>query len=109
MTDHQFAVCWSEAASYADQDEFVSDLAISSIWDDAAGDAAPQERVDQLRRIWTVQHMTMREIRDASGMTQAKYAAHFCAPKRTVENWDSGTNTPPDYAKIMIAKDLGLL
>lgn len=109
MTDHQFSVCWAEALGYTDQDAYVSDLALSSIWEDEEGDDVPQDRVEQLRRIWAVQHMDMRELRAASGMTQVRYAEHFCVPRRTVENWDSGTNTPPDYIKILLARDLGLL
>lgn len=41
--------------------------------------------------------MTIKELRKASGMTQAQFAEFFNVPKRSVENWDSGTNKCPQY------------
>lgn len=31
-----------------------------------------------------------RELRQASGMSQRKFAAYFGIPRRTIEDWDSG-------------------
>lgn len=107
--DHQFYLCWTEAQHYADRAAYLSDLALSSMWDDAEAADVPPERLAQLGQIWDVQHMTMREIRAASKLSQVKFAERFCIPRRTVENWDSSTNTPPDYVKILIARCLGLI
>lgn len=109
MTDKLFPICWSESANYSDPDSYISDLALSTMWGDPEDAEVPPERIDQLRSIWTVYHMPMREIRAASSLSQAKFAERFCIPRRTVENWDAGVNTPPDYVRIMIARSLGLL
>lgn len=109
MTDHQFYVCWGECSSYSDRDAYISDLALSSMWDDDENDDIPTERLDQLGRIWDVHHMTMRDLHKASGLTQAKFAERFLVPRSTVEKWDMALQTPPDYVKILIARDLGLI
>ena len=109
MTDTQFRTCWQEASNYSDCDAYTSDLALSSMWGDAEDDDIPQDRIDQLSRIWDVYHMNMRNLRNSSGLTQAAYAVRFCIPKRTVEDWDTGKRTPPDYVKILIARSLNLL
>lgn len=109
MTDTQFLACWQEAGNYSDRDVYTSDLALSSMWGDAENDDIPQDRIDHLHRIWDVYHMSMRHIRNSSGLTQAAYAVRFCIPKRTVENWDAGQNVPPEYVKILIARSLNLL
>ena len=41
--------------------------------------------------------MTFKELRNLSGMTQKEFSNYFSIPKRTIENWDSGTSKCPDY------------
>ena len=41
--------------------------------------------------------MTFKELRDASGRTQQKFAEYFGIPKRTVENWSGSVNKCPEY------------
>jgi DNA-binding transcriptional regulator YiaG len=38
-----------------------------------------------------------RELRQASGMSQRKFASYFGIPRRTIENWDSGDRACPTY------------
>ena len=109
MTDKQFYNAWIEIPSYTDRDAYISDVALSSMWEDDPESDVPQDRIDALGRMWDVYHMTMRDIRKASGMTQAAFSVRFLIPKRTVENWDEGANTPPDYVKIMISREIGIL
>ena len=37
------------------------------------------------------------ELRQASGMSQRKFADYFGIPRRTIENWDSEVNICPTY------------
>jgi len=108
MNDAQFEVCYTEAIAITDKDAYVSDMALSSIWNDAEDADIPNERLEELGRIWDVAHMSMRDIRKNSGITQAAFAQKFLIPRRTVENWDRGVNTPPEYVKILIAKSMSL-
>ena len=55
--------------------------------------------------------LTVREIRQAAGLTQAQLAERFRIPKRTIENWEAaGDNarTCPEYIRRMMAELLGL-
>ena len=41
--------------------------------------------------------MTIKELREATGMTQKAFAEYFHIPKRTIENWEGGQNKCPEY------------
>ena len=41
--------------------------------------------------------MTVKEIRSLTGLSQAKFAERYNIPRRTIENWESGTTKCPDY------------
>lgn len=41
--------------------------------------------------------MTFKELREKSGMNQTKFAEYFGIPRRTVQNWELGLRTCPDY------------
>lgn len=54
---------------------------------------------------------TVREIRQAAGLTQAQLAARFGIPKRTIENWEAtggSARACPEYIRKMMAELLGL-
>ena len=99
----------AETSAYTDRDAYISDLALSSMWGDDPEDDIPADRLSLLGRIWDFAHMDFRAIRQACGLTQAAFADRFGIPKRTVENWDSGSSTPPPYVLRMLAQLLGLL
>lgn len=42
-------------------------------------------------------NMTFKELREKSGMNQTKFAEYFGIPRRTVQNWELGLRTCPDY------------
>lgn len=108
MTDFQFNVLWAEALASADRDAFISDAALSSIWGDAPDAAIPDDRLQQLGQLWDAAHLTVKEIRAATGLSQAAFAQRFLIPRRTVENWESGTNTCPVYVRLLLAQAVGL-
>ena len=109
MTDHQFATIWADALTQQDRDAWISDWTLSSIWEDAPDAEIPQDRVEQLGRIWDAAHMSARDLVQHTGLSQARFAERYCIPKRTVENWCSGINFPPDYVRLLLARDMGLL
>lgn len=108
MTAKQYYFCVTEAANYKDMDVYVSDLALSTIWDDAPGAPIPPERLDQLRSIYAAASYTVREIVAAAGMTQAAFSRRFCVPLRTVESWCAGCRECPLYTRLLIQQALGL-
>jgi DNA-binding transcriptional regulator YiaG len=41
--------------------------------------------------------MTIKALREASGMTQKAFSEYFSIPKRSVENWEGGRRECPSY------------
>lgn len=49
---------------------------------------------------------TIKEWRKKAGFSQAKMAEVMKIPKRTIENWETGKNTPPEYVEILVIEKL---
>ena len=41
--------------------------------------------------------MTIKVLREASGMTQKAFSDYFNIPTRTIEDWEKERRTPPPY------------
>lgn len=109
MTHDQFYAAVSEIGNYTDRDAYISDLSLSSIWGDSAD--LPAIAYD-VGRIWDAYHMTAKELRAVTGLSQVAFGRRFLIPCRTVENWETaGANHTdcPLYTRMMIADLLGLL
>lgn len=50
--------------------------------------------------------MVLKELRLKAGMTQADMSKVFDIPKRTIENWETGTRKCPGYVEKLIAEKL---
>lgn len=109
MTDTQFAACVREVPAYADIDDYVSDLALSSMWGDVEAADIPAAHIDQLRAIYAAVNRPVRAIVTASGLSQAAFAEKYCIPRRTVENWCSGARECPLYTRLLLQRAEGLL
>lgn len=48
----------------------------------------------------------IKEARVNAGLTQAKMAEIFKIPKRTIENWETGSRKPPEWAEILVIDKL---
>lgn len=107
-SDRILRVCLSEAVNYSDPDAFVSDLALSSVWEDGETAEIPEQRVEWLRQIWAAAHRSVKDICKDVGMTQNAVAEHFGIPWRTFSNWCTGARECPMYTKLMIQELLGL-
>lgn len=109
MTDTQLAFCVRECAAYADRESYISDLATSSIWGLREDTGIPQPLIESLGVVWDAVHRPVREIVAASGLSQAAFGEHYCIPKRTVENWCSGSRECPVYVRLLLQRAEGLL
>lgn len=108
MTHEQFYTVVSEIGNYTDRDAYISDLSLSSIWGDSAD--LPAIAYD-VGRIWDACHMSTKELRAVTGLSQVAFGRRFLIPRRTVENWES-TKVPNEchlYIRMLIADVLGLL
>ena len=55
----------------------------------------------------------IKAIRARTGLSQAKFAIHFHIPRRTIEAWEGGKRTPPEYmirclAAAVVVDELGV-
>lgn len=108
MTTKQYYFCVSAVANYSDPDAYVSDLALSTIWDDATDAPIPPDRLDQLRSIYTAATRTPKEIVSLSGLSQAAFAERWCIPRRTVEDWCRGIAKCPLYTRLLMQQGMGI-
>lgn len=111
MTDKQYCTIFSDAVNSSgnmDCSAFVSDWALSDIWGDDINAPIPQERLDAIESIWDAAHLTIRDIRAATGLTQAAFSDRYCIPRRTIENWERGVRSCPPYVRLLLARVVGL-
>lgn len=47
--------------------------------------------------------MTPKEMRAATGLTQARFAELTGIPRRTLQDWERGIRTPPPWLEKMLA------
>lgn len=47
-----------------------------------------------------------KKARTSAGLTQQQMSDMFKIPKRTIENWESGQRTPPEYVKLLVIEKL---
>ena len=104
MTDKTYYLIFTEALAAEDKDAFVSDWALSSAFP-AESDLA--ENAAKVAEIWDAAHVTVKEIRTRTGLSQTKFAEHFCIPRRTLENWESGVNSCPPYVLRLLDQAVG--
>lgn len=109
MTDTQLSFCVRECASYANREAYISDLATSSIWRLREDSEIPQALTESLGVVWDAVLRPVREIVAASGLSQAAFGERYCIPKRTVENWCSGSRECPVYIRLMLQRLEGTL
>lgn len=108
MTDKLFCALFAAALTAADRDAFVSDWSLSSAWGDALDADSPADRIDLLARLWDAAHLTIRDIRQHTGLSQAAFATRYCIPTRTLEDWERGVRSCPDYLRLLLADSAGV-
>lgn len=108
MTSNQFNFCVQNAMDFTDPDAYVSELALSDIWGDAPDAPIPQERLDDLQKIYAAVNRNVRDIAAAAGISHRKLAERFCVPYRTMESWCSGDRQCALYVRLMMQECLGL-
>ncbi len=48
----------------------------------------------------------IKELRERTGMTRKDFSEHTGIPVRTLEDWEAGRRTPPEYLPRLIAYQL---
>lgn len=109
MTNKQYRLCVAEAENYTDREAYISDLALSSVWSDAADAEIPDERIRALGEIWDACNRSVKQIAAEAGISCRAMAERFCIPYRTMEDWSGGHHDSPLYMRLMMQELLGLL
>lgn len=109
MTNKKFYILVGEATGYTDRDAYISDFAMSSMWEDGESNEIPPERIAVLGEIYDACNRSVRDIVAATGMTQRAFAERFCIPYRTVEDWCTGKRECSIYIRLMLQECIGIL
>jgi putative transcriptional regulator len=48
--------------------------------------------------------MTITEIREMSRLSRAAFSRQYKIPVRTLEDWEAGKRTPPEYVLELLAR-----
>lgn len=49
---------------------------------------------------------TIKELRESTGMSRRQFSDHTGIPVRTLEDWEAGRRTPPEYVPRLLAYQL---
>lgn len=47
--------------------------------------------------------MTIKELRESTGLSQAQFAEKFHIPVGTLQHWEQGVRKPPEYVLYMLS------
>jgi uncharacterized Zn ribbon protein len=112
MTEKQKYHCLSEIPEYTDRDAYISDLALSDVWEDEETADIPQERIEALGALYDAFYRSIPEIIDVSGLSMIGFSRYFYIPYRTVQNWCARGNERrecPVYVRLMLQELLGII
>ena len=106
-----FNTLFNAASAEQDRERYIAEWSTSSIFypDADSPDINADDLAESLGNIWDVAHLTVRDIRQHLGLTQAAFAERFCIPRRTVENWERKGGHIPTYNILMMAESVGVL
>lgn len=105
MTDKQFYTLFMAALDAEDCEKFVS------AWEAELDSNVIKDRTEVLKALWSVAHLSIKEMRTALGLSQAAFAQRLCIPKRTVECWETESASRREcspYIRLLIAQVTGL-
>lgn len=109
MKKSDYTKLYMGALESSSEDMYIAEWATSEIFDPDKDAPDPDYAaiVALLRKLYRCAHITVREIRGYTGLSQAAFAGRYCAPKRSIENWETGARECPDYVRLMLAHITG--
>lgn len=106
LSDKDFYTLFGAALETTDYDTYIAEWSTSDIFfpDPDAEGPGFDDIAETLDNVWNTAHISIREIRARAGLSQAAFALRFCIPRRTIEDWEAGRRTPPDYVRLLLAE-----
>lgn len=109
MTCKLYAQLMAAADKSDDRDAYISEWSMSDVFGERVpGNVEWMERVDALGRMWDAAHLTVQDIRAATGLSQVKFAQRFGMSRRSVEQWEGQHRHCPAYVRLLLAESVGL-
>ena len=104
------AFMWEEAQFEEDREDFVKECSeASEQTTDIKGEGEElYERAEACGHVWDVAHMSIKEIREAAGLSQAMLSRRLAIPQPTIRAWEAGEECP-DYVRFMVALLTGVI
>ncbi|MBO0445539.1 hypothetical protein JZO78_04215 [Enterococcus ureilyticus] len=94
-----FVTLYNEALEYKNVDMYIADRG----WQDWMENFPEDKLGGILKAIYTLADQSIKEMREERGISRARFSRSYDIKLRTLENWDSGTNTTQPYTKMLIA------
>lgn len=109
LTHSDLHVLIDDAIDVGDIDRYTADWSSSTVFIDPDDPAEPDWEciASTLRCIWQVAHASIKNLRAATGLTQAQFAARYRIPSRTFQRWEA-EDTCPLHTRLLLAKDIYL-
>ena len=107
MTYKLFNRLWQDALEQPNVEMFIGEYGYPD-WFDEIGDDV-YKIVKTLENIHEVAHMPFREIIKRSGLSRGEFCEKYCLSKSTVDKWATENRNCPDYYRVLLARDLGIL
>lgn len=106
MSDKDIYLLFTEAMASSDRDYFVAEWPTSSVFPE---DSDLTANADLCGEIWDAAHITIRAIRQHTGLSQVAFATRYLIPRRTLEDWESKKREPTLFTKIALVKLTGVI
>ena len=91
-----FKTLYTEALEYSDDKEmYIAERG----WQEWMQNYPPAETLEV---VWSLAKGTIKENREKYNFSRAAFSRRNDIPIRTLENWDSGVNSPQDYVKMLL-------
>lgn len=107
MKDELFSKLWNDALDQPSEELYIAEYGYPDWFEEIGGNA--YEVVKTLKNIYTAAHMPFKDIIAKSGLSRADFCRRYCLTKSTVDKWASGDRNCPDYYRLLICRELGIL
>lgn len=107
MTDKLFNKLWLDALEQPSKEMYINEYGYPDWFDEISPNV--YEVVKTLESIHDAANMQFKDIIARSGVSRAEFCERYGLTKSTVDKWCSGDRNCPDYYRLLLCKDIGIL
>ena len=101
-----FSKLYDEAQDYADIDLYIAERGWQDWMDQYENGSDATLISDILKRIYSLAHMDIGQMRVESGLSFNSFSKVYSIPSRTIQAWEYGQNRTPEYFHKLVAYTL---